>query len=139
MFVDDVAVDAIGYSDDFESGDGGWVSDVQAFGCLAALRDFQLAAGRLTVINNGAAGMANFAGSHCGVITRIATSPSPHQPLYSIARDGVHVDAIAVDYDLGAFLDRFLARWPAGSPAHASYYRRIVDGPDYTIAQAAPR
>ena len=36
-----------------------------------------------------------------------------------------------------AFLDRFLERWPQGSPAHASYYARIVDGPDYTIAQAA--
>jgi hypothetical protein len=107
--------------------------------CLAALRDFTLSAGRLTVINNGAAGMPNFAGSHYGVITRIATSPSPHQPRYGIARDGVHIDAIAVDYDPGAFLDRFLTRWPAGSPAHASYYQRIVDGPDYTIAQAAPR
>jgi hypothetical protein len=106
--------------------------------CLAALRDFTFSAGRLTVSNNGAAGLANFTGLHCGVITRIATSPSLHQPLYGIARDGVHIDAIAVDYDLDAFLDAFLARWPAGSPAHASYYRRIVDGPDYTIARAAP-
>jgi immune inhibitor A len=31
MFVDDVAIDAIGYADDFESGDGGWVNDAQAF------------------------------------------------------------------------------------------------------------
>ena len=36
-----------------------------------------------------------------------------------------------------AFLDRFLARWPQGSPAHQSYYRRIAAGPDYQIAQAA--
>lgn len=31
MFVDDIAIDAIGYFDDFESGDGGWVNDPQAF------------------------------------------------------------------------------------------------------------
>ena len=31
MFVDDVAIDEIGYADDFESGDGGWISDAQAF------------------------------------------------------------------------------------------------------------
>lgn len=31
MFVDDIAIDEIGYSEDFESGDGGWVNDPQAF------------------------------------------------------------------------------------------------------------
>ena len=46
--------------------------------CLAALRDFDLPPGRLTVINNGAAGMPNFSGSRIGVITRIATTPSPY-------------------------------------------------------------
>jgi hypothetical protein len=107
--------------------------------CLAALRDFMLSAGRLTVINNGAAGMPNFAGTRFGVVTRIATSPSPHPPLYGLQRDGVHIDAIALRYEQDAFLKRFLARWPQGSPAHASYYNRIVEGPDYTIAQAAPR
>jgi len=105
--------------------------------CLAALRDFSLAGGRLTVINNGAAGMPNFAATGCGIVTRIATTPSPQPPLYGTARDGVHIDALAVDYDRQAFLDRFLARWPQGSPAHASYYTRITGGPDYTIAQAA--
>jgi len=107
--------------------------------CLAALRDFALSSGRLTIANNGAAGMPNFSRSRFGLITRIATSPSPHQPLFGLARDGVHIDAIAVAYDHDAFLDRFLKRWPEGSPAHASYYRRIVDGPDYTIGQATPR
>jgi hypothetical protein len=107
--------------------------------CLAALRDFALSGGRLTIVNNGAAGMPNFVGSHFGVITRIATSPSPHQPLYGLARDGVHIDAVAVEFDHDAFLDRFLKRWPQGSPAHASYYGRIVSGPHYAIAQASPR
>jgi len=31
MFVDDIAIDAIGFSDDAESGPGDWVSDAQAF------------------------------------------------------------------------------------------------------------
>ena len=126
-----------------------WLSDVQAAAtvdvfasthtCLAALRDFALPGGRLTVINNGAAGMPNFAGATYGVITRIATSPSPHQPLYGLVRDGVHIDALAVAYDNAAFLERFLKRWPNRSPAHASYHGRIVAGPDYTLVQAAGR
>jgi hypothetical protein len=107
--------------------------------CLAALREFALSRGRLTIANNGAAGMPNFAGSRFGLITRIAILPSPHQPLYGLTRDGVHIDAIAVEYDQDAFLDRFLKRWPEGSPAHASYYGGIVSGPHYAIAQAIPR
>jgi hypothetical protein len=125
-----------------------WLADVRARSridvfasthtCLAALRDFDLPDGRLTVINNGAAGMPNFAGTRFGLISRIATRPSPHAPVYGIARDGVFIDALPVAYDTGAFLDRFLARWPAGSLAHASYFRRIVEGPDHAIATARP-
>jgi predicted phosphodiesterase len=107
--------------------------------CLAVLRDVAFVNGRLTVINNGAAGMPNFAGSRSGVVTRIATSPSPHQPLYGLRRDGVHIDALAVDYDHDAFLEQFLARWPANSPAHESYYKRIMDGLNYLMTQAAPQ
>jgi hypothetical protein len=104
--------------------------------CLALLHDAALTNGRLTVINNGAAGMPNFAGTQHGLISRIATTPSPHQSVYGLMRDGVYVDAIAVGYDHEQFLGRFLARWPAGTPAHSSYARRILEGPAYTIAQA---
>jgi hypothetical protein len=124
-----------------------WLADVRAASrmdafacthtCLAALRDFVFDSGRLTIINNGAAGMPNFPRTRFGVVTRIATSHSPHLPLYGLQRDGVHIDAIAVDYDQRAFLERFLKRWQEGSPAHASYYRRIVEGPDYSLARAA--
>jgi hypothetical protein len=106
--------------------------------CLAALRDFRLRAGRLTIVNNGAAGMPNFSGLRCGLISRIATTPSPHRPLYGLARDGVHIDAIPLAYDHDRFLDRFLARWPDGSAAHASYFERISCGPGYQLAQAKP-
>ncbi len=104
--------------------------------CLAALRDFRLPTGRLTVINNGAAGMPNFASSRSGLVTRIATTPSPYAPLYSLARDSVHIDAIPLAYDHDQFYQRFLGRWPQGSPAHASYDQRIVAGPAYSITQA---
>ena len=104
--------------------------------CLAALRDFALRTGRLTVINNGAAGMPNFSGSRFGLVSRIGTRPSPHRPLYGVVRNGVHIDAIALHDDGDVFLDRFLARWPQGSAAHASYYQRITAGPDYTVSLA---
>jgi hypothetical protein len=88
------------------------------------------------VINNGAAGMANFSGSHAGLISRIAVVPSPHPALYGMQRGGVFVDAIPLHYDLDGFLGPFLRRWPEGSAAHTSYFRRIVDGPDYALARA---
>jgi hypothetical protein len=106
--------------------------------CLAALRDFALPR-RLTVINNGAAGMANFSGTTFGLISRIATRPSPHPARYGIARDGVFIDALPVAYDLDAFLARFDPRWSPGSAAHASYHQRIVAGPSYGVEQARPR
>jgi predicted phosphodiesterase len=125
-----------------------WLADIHAQSridvfasthtCLAALRDFPLPTGRLTVVNNGAAGMPNFAGTPFGVVTRIATTPSPHASLYGLQRDGVHIDALAVAYDQAAFLERFLQRWPPSSPAHASYFRRMTDGPDYAIERAGP-
>ena len=105
--------------------------------CLALLHDAVLPNGRLTVINNGAAGMPNFTGTRHGLLSRIATTPSPHRPVYGLKRDGVHIDALAVDYDHEQFLNRFLARWPAGTPAHVSYAQRIVEGPAYTIAHAS--
>lgn len=107
--------------------------------CEAALRDFTLPPRRLTVVNNGAAGMPNFAGTHFGVITRIATTLPPHRPLYGLARNGVRVDALPVVYDYDAFAARFLQRWPQGSTAYESYWRRIDRGPDYTPARAVPR
>src|SRR5262249_12719678 len=116
------------------------VARVDAFAsthtCLPALRDFALRAGRLTVVNNGAAGMPNFSGSRLGLLSRIAVTPSPHRPLYGIERDGVHIDALALAYAADAFLARFLARWPPGSAAHAAYFQRLTVGPDHTVAQA---
>ena len=106
--------------------------------CLAVMRDFRLRAGRLTIVNNGAAGMPNFSGSRIGVVSRIATTPSLQRPLYGIVHEGIHIDAIAVAYDSDAFLDRFVGCWPKGSAAHASYFHRITAGPDYSVERAVP-
>jgi len=126
-----------------------WLNDVRAQSaidifasahtCLAALRGFETRAGRLTIVNNGSAGMANFCQTTFGLISRVATSPSHHPALYGTKHDDVFIDALAVDYDLPAFLAKFDARWPAGSAAHASYHRRIVGGPSYAIEQAQVR
>jgi len=81
--------------------------------------------------------MPNFAAARYGIITRVAISPSAYAtPLYGVEIEGVTVEALAVAYDHDRFLADFDAQWPAGSPAEASYRRRIVDGPDYELQQA---
>ena len=66
-------------------------------------------------------------------VVRIVSN-TRHVVRFAIA--GVHIDAVPVHYDAARFIDRFLANWPAGSPAHVSYYRRIIDGPAYAAPHA---
>lgn len=98
--------------------------------CLPALRSFDLGE-RKVIANNGAAGMPNLAGTRFGILTRIATTPSSHPCLYGQALQGVHIDALAINYDDSAWQACFLRNWPEGSPAWLSYFKRIVNGPDY--------
>jgi hypothetical protein len=107
--------------------------------CLAVSRDYFLPSGLLTVINSGAAGMPNFSSTKFGLISRISAQPSPNLPLYGTLHNGIHIDAIALDYNTDAFLKLFLSRWPDGTSAHQSYFERIANGPAYDIAQARPR
>lgn len=88
------------------------------------------------IFNNGAAGMPNFKDMRCGVITRIASQPSPHPALYGVRIGNVHVDALAVHYDHQRWEQEFLANWPPGSPAFESYYGRIMQGPNYSMDEA---
>jgi hypothetical protein len=105
--------------------------------CAAALRSFTAGGRERLIVNNGAAGMPNFAGLGAGVITRIATTPPAGVPvLYGRTLRGVHVHALALHCDQAEFVRRFLGLWPEGSDAHASYFGRIVNGPDWRIAQA---
>ncbi len=107
--------------------------------CLPALRSYS----RGFVINNGAAGMANFEGSAAGMITRISTRALPTalacRRLYGLYERGVWIDALRVEFDLAAWLPIFDRVWPAASPAALSYRSRIAGGPAFTVAQALGR
>jgi predicted phosphodiesterase len=100
--------------------------------CLPVLQGFD---GGAVLINNGSAGMPNFRGMICGVATRISVSRNP-DALYSARCRDVWVEAINLPYDNLAWEQRFLAQWPPGSDAHASYWDRITRGPRYEVAQA---
>lgn len=106
--------------------------------CLPAIRAFDFGRGPVAVANNGAAGMPNFAGERYGVATRISVRPAA-DALYGTRVAGVHVEAVAVRYDAPAWERRFLAAWPEGSAAHASYFRRIAQGPAFARERALPR
>jgi hypothetical protein len=114
-------------------------ADVRVFAsshsCLPVMQAFDTPRGRCLLANNGAAGMPNFGGLRHGLITRISASAAP-DALYGATVEGVRVEALPVAYDHAAFEREFLATWPAGSPAHASYYRRIVAGPKYRPGDA---
>jgi hypothetical protein len=98
--------------------------------CLPVMQAFDTPRGRCLLANNGAAGMPNFSGLRQGLITRISATAAP-DALYGATVEGIHVEALPVPYDHAAFERAFLDQWPAGSPAHASYYRRIVNGPAF--------
>jgi hypothetical protein len=107
--------------------------------CLPACRMLSTRGRSAVIINNGAAGMPNFSGTRFGVATRISTTPAPSRAvLYGTRLGKLHIDAVRLDYDHDDWLRRFLSMWPAGTPAHASYFRRIIDGPRYRVAQARP-
>ena len=103
--------------------------------CLPILQTFD---GSRAVINNGSAGMPNFAGTDHGLVTRIALSPHK-QALYGVRIGSLHGDAIPIRYPRDAWREAFLAQWPEGSDAHQSYFRRITRGPDYSLAEALRR
>lgn len=88
------------------------------------------------ILNNGAAGMPNFRGDAAGLLTRIALWPHAGAERRAGVRAGeAFCEAIAIEIDPAAVQARFLAQWPARSDAHASYFGRIVGGPDYAPAE----
>ena len=107
--------------------------------CVPALRAYAFGDGTRVVANNGAAGMPNFAGARHGLLTRIGVTAGPATSrVYGTDAAGVHVEALRIDYDHARWVARFLASWPPGSPAHASYFRRISAGPRFGPESAAP-
>jgi hypothetical protein len=105
--------------------------------CLPTFRRFTHTGRKIFVINNGAAGMPNFSHTQYGLISRISVhSAQEGVSQYGDVIEGVHVDAIPVHYDAAKFQKSFIENWPEGSPAHHSYFKRIVDGPAYIAPHA---
>lgn len=103
---------------------------VNAFACSHTCLPWAAAFGDVVVMNNGSAGMANFSGDPRVLVTRIAGDGSRHRDaLYGIDRGGVRWEAVAVAWDVDAWLRRFRRTWPPGSPAFESYYDRLTLGP----------
>jgi hypothetical protein len=100
--------------------------------CLPVLQAFE---GARVIVNNGAAGMPNFAGTRYGLATRISVAPHA-KALYRTRLGPLHVEAIPIDYDTNSWREAFLAQWPEDSDAHASYWRRITQGPRYLLTDA---
>lgn len=107
--------------------------------CAPALR----ATDKGFVVNNGAAGMANFAGEASGLLTRISTRPMPlaleAARAFGLYERGVWVDVLRIRFDLDRWIERFDAIWPAASPAAVSYRHRIVAGPPFWVDHALGR
>lgn len=99
--------------------------------CLPVLQCFPGGA----IVNNGAAGMPNFAGTRGGVATRISVRPR-RGALYRARSAGLYLEAHAIDYDHAAWQRRFLELWPEGSDAYRSYAQRIMSGPRYARTSA---
>jgi hypothetical protein len=90
------------------------------------------------VVNNGVAGLGNFAGTGYGVITRLSSHPRPPaDSLYGATVGAVRCDAVALRFDLGEWTARFLAQWPPGSPGHRAYFTRLTGGTHLRLRQAA--
>lgn len=100
--------------------------------CLPVLQRFDHAG---VIANNGAAGMPNFAGEIYGLATRISIRPHK-DALYATRSGSVYIEAIPLRYDARAWQERFIAQWPPGSHAYASYWERIAHGPRYTRGEA---
>ena len=111
--------------------------------CLPALKVFDTPLGERFIVNNGAAGMPNFAATRHGLITRLATVPVPRElagaRLYGADVAGLYVDTLAVRFDIAAWADEFDRLWPRHSAASVSYRDRILNGPDFSVDEALGR
>lgn len=102
--------------------------------CLPVLQAWNDSARAL--VNNGAAGMPNLAGAREGLLTRIARTPyTGAERRFGQRQGAVHIDGLAIRYDEARWQRDFLAQWPSGSDAHASYWPRIEGGSAYAVSQ----
>ena len=117
--------------------DAGVLAFASTHTCLAHAKDFSIAGQDRVIMNNGAAGLPNFANTGYGMVTRISVDPKvAKNSLYGANLSGLRFDSLAVNYDTPAWLGRFLRGWPPGSPAYEAYFNRIVAGPDFDLSDA---
>lgn len=103
----------------------------------------------LTVVNNGAAGLANFTSNTAGLITRIAAQEHGFEPdiapglvktlpcAYATqVPSGLVIEALHVPFNDDLWQQKFLNQWSADSPAYLSYWSRMTTGPRYSITEA---
>lgn len=104
---------------------------------LPYAQDHPYGPGRCVVVNNGCAGLPNFAGAHHGGLTRLSADPAPPaDSLYGLDLGGLRVDALPVDYDHPRWVADFHRVWPPGTPGHHGYYARITGGTRLTRDRA---
>lgn len=103
--------------------------------CLPVGRVFTTSSGPRLLINNGASGMPNFAGTTFGLMSRVALTPAA-DALYRAQHNGVFIESLPIRYDHASWLNDFRSWWPTGSPASDSYLQRISEGPAYRLEQA---
>ncbi len=116
-------------------------AQVCAFACshtgLPVMQDFDVDGQRRLIANNGAAGLPNFLGKTYGLLTRISASAAvPAGSLYGTTLEGIRFDALPIRYAHAEWLAHFQRNWPAGSPGHAGYFKRISQGPEFSVRQA---
>lgn len=107
-------------------------NDLDVFATTHTCAPAAIRLARGVVVNNGAAGLPNFAGENFGLCIRIAERPR-EDSLFECELDGLFVQAVPVRYDHGAYLEWFDGLWGPASPAAISYRDRIVHGPDDEI------
>ena len=104
---------------------------------LPVMQDFDVDGTRRLIVNNGAAGLPNFKGKTFGLLTRVsARAGEPASSLYGTTLEGIRFDALPVRYSQADWRARFLGNWPDGSDGHASYFKRISEGPEFSVRQA---
>lgn len=108
--------------------------------CLPGLRTLSVDGRPRCVINNGAAGMPNFSDTHYGLAVRIAMQPA-QDAVFGTVVNGVHVAAVALEFDNDTWVRQFRELWAEDSPARHSYEQRILHGPPFRredVAKGSP-
>ncbi|WP_051088249.1 metallophosphoesterase family protein [Arhodomonas aquaeolei] len=100
--------------------------------CLPCIREIVVDGRPRCVINNGSAGMPNFADTRYGLAVRIATRPA-NDAVFGTVVNGMHVAAVALPYDHDTWIQRFREVWARESPARQSYEQRILHGPRFDL------